>query len=47
MPLEAADEADDGQLNRIIWKSIRGSDSAPPPPRVGRSALLWLTAGGQ
>jgi Phosphoesterase family len=47
MPLEAADEADDGQLNRIIWKSIRGSDSALPPPRVGLSSLLWLTADGQ
>jgi hypothetical protein len=47
MPLDAADGADDGQLNRIIWKSIRGSDSALPPPRVGRSSLLRLSAIGQ
>ena len=45
MPLDAADEADDGQLNRIIWKSIRGRESALPPPRVGGNSLQWLTAG--
>ena len=44
MPLDAADEADDADLNRIIWKSVRGSDSISPPPRVGGIALQWLTA---
>jgi hypothetical protein len=44
MPLDAADEADDADLNRIIWKSVRGIDSISPPPRVGGIALQWLTA---
>ncbi len=45
MPLDAADEADDRQLNRIIWKSIRGDNSALPPPRMSSVALQLLTAG--
>jgi hypothetical protein len=44
MRLDAADQADDGQLNSIIWKSIRGSNSTLPPPRVGGISLEWLTA---
>jgi hypothetical protein len=47
MPLDAVDEADDSQLNRIIWKSIRGSDSALPPPRVGAVSLEWLANRGR
>ena len=44
MPLDAADQADDRQLNRILWKSIRGSNSTLPPPRVGGISLEWLSA---
>jgi YVTN family beta-propeller protein len=45
MPLDAVDEADEGQLNRIIWKSIRGSNSVLPPPRLSGASLQWLMAG--
>ncbi|MEE9166806.1 MAG: bifunctional YncE family protein/alkaline phosphatase family protein [Candidatus Neomarinimicrobiota bacterium] len=32
MNLEVEDAADDIQFNEIIWKSVRGVDSAMPPP---------------
>ena len=32
MDLEEADQAPDLELNEIIWRSVRGSDSAMPPP---------------
>lgn len=34
MPLDEADEADDGQLNEILWKSVRGADSQVPSRRL-------------
>jgi len=39
MLLDAADEADDGELNEILWKSMRGSDSVMPPRRVGANSF--------
>jgi YVTN family beta-propeller protein len=47
MPLDAADQANDQELNRILWKSIRGSDSTPPPLRMGGVVAQWLAAGGR
>jgi YVTN family beta-propeller protein len=32
MDLSEADRAPDRELNEIIWRSVRGSDSSPPPP---------------
>lgn len=34
MDLDEADEADDDTLNEILWKSIRGRNSAVPPRRI-------------
>ena len=34
MPLDEVDEADDEELNKIIWYSIRGYDM--PYPKIGR-----------
>jgi hypothetical protein len=47
MPLDAADQANDQELNRILWKSIRGSESTPPPLRMGGVVAQWLAAGGR
>lgn len=34
MDLDEADETDDGDLNRVLWKSIRAPDSPVPPRRI-------------
>jgi hypothetical protein len=34
MPLDEADQADDGELNEILWKSVRGADSPMPSRRI-------------
>jgi YVTN family beta-propeller protein len=47
MPLDAADQANDQELNRILWKSIRGSESTPPPLRMGGVVTQWLAAGSR
>jgi hypothetical protein len=33
MPLDEADEADDDELNRIIWYAVRGYDVPYPKTR--------------
>jgi hypothetical protein len=39
MDFAEADEADDIQLNEIIWRSVKGAESAMPPPV--RAAFLF------
>ena len=39
MDLSKEDAADDLKLNEIIWKSVRGADSAMPAPR--RAAFVF------
>jgi hypothetical protein len=34
LALEEADDAPDDELNEILWKSVKGSDSQIPPRRV-------------
>ncbi|MBT9331552.1 bifunctional YncE family protein/alkaline phosphatase family protein [Paracidobacterium acidisoli] len=40
MPLDAADQADDGELNEILWKSVRGAGSEPPSRRLNAALTL-------
>ena len=40
MPLDAADEADDGQLNEILWKSVRGADAQMPSRRLDARLII-------
>ncbi len=39
MNFDQADKAPAGQLNQIIWKSVRGSDTKMPPPRKSLAAF--------
>jgi hypothetical protein len=34
MPLDEADQADDGELNEILWKSVLGADATMPSRRT-------------
>jgi YVTN family beta-propeller protein len=45
MRLDEADEEDDGQLNEILWKSIRGADAQMPSRRL--KAQLAISPPGE
>jgi hypothetical protein len=34
MRLDEADQADDGELNEILWRSVRGADAPMPSRRI-------------
>lgn len=40
MPLDEADQADDGELNEILWKSVRGSDAPMPSRRIDAQLVV-------
>ncbi|HLJ17844.1 MAG TPA: bifunctional YncE family protein/alkaline phosphatase family protein [Bryobacteraceae bacterium] len=40
MDLDEADNADDDELNEIVWKSVKGPSSAMPPRRIAAFAAI-------